>query len=308
MVHAMQNGFLHNCPLILLYHRIADVAEDPYKNCVSPGNFRSHLEILRNRASVVSISEIRLPAQTNCAASQVVLTFDDGYGDWLVSVLPLLQELHIPAACFVVPGYVDAQREFWWDELYHIVRGGSDDSLWRAGERLGLCSSSRRSNETPFGRLYYYGKSLPASLRTDFLQTLREVSGLRPTVRPGYRPLTSSDVRTLARAPGITVGAHTCFHEVMINRGLEEQIRDVSACCARLRDLTGLTVDCFSYPHGCFGIDFDAISILALERVGLSTALSVGWPIQRCSRLAIPRLVVPNCDTDTFHRLLDWWL
>src|SRR5262249_41963892 len=47
----------------------------------------------------------------------VLITFDDGYRDNLSLALPVLRELHAPAALFVATGLLSRPRLFWWDHI-----------------------------------------------------------------------------------------------------------------------------------------------------------------------------------------------
>src|SRR5690606_34972594 len=45
-------------PVILLYHRIADVDSDPWALAVSPKNFREHLRILRQERKCIPLGDL----------------------------------------------------------------------------------------------------------------------------------------------------------------------------------------------------------------------------------------------------------
>lgn len=101
---------------ILVYHRIADVSCDPHQLCVSPHNFREHLQYLRSRYSVVPLSEIvhDLKAGT-LTTGKVAITFDDGYADNLFNALPILEEFKVPATVFITTGNTESRQDFYWD-------------------------------------------------------------------------------------------------------------------------------------------------------------------------------------------------
>ncbi len=91
-----------NSGLILLYHRIADAAPDPFGLCVPPSLFRQHMEHIRR-----TCEPLTLPAFAAAIASRslperaVAITFDDGYVDNLTKAAPILASLNLPATFFV---------------------------------------------------------------------------------------------------------------------------------------------------------------------------------------------------------------
>src|SRR5215216_7794219 len=107
--------------LILMYHRVAEPGCDPWELAVTPEHFRQHLEVLRkydrmmrNDQLAASLERGKLPNRA------VVVTFDDGYADNLLSAKPLLEKYDVPATVFIATGYVGNEREFWWDELERV--------------------------------------------------------------------------------------------------------------------------------------------------------------------------------------------
>lgn len=108
-------NILANCfepPVVLLtYHRIAVLAEDPYQLAVTPENFRRQLDFLRGHFQILPFDG----AWDRGDGVRFVITFDDGYADNLENALPILREFEVPAIFFVAAGAVDAGREFPWD-------------------------------------------------------------------------------------------------------------------------------------------------------------------------------------------------
>src|SRR5690606_6002950 len=107
---------------VLMYHRVAHDPLDPWRLCVRPEHFDAQLARLRSRRRVVPLRQLvaehrarRLPHGT------VAITFDDGYADNATRAVPLLRRHGLPATCFLTAGAIGAGREFWWDELEHLL-------------------------------------------------------------------------------------------------------------------------------------------------------------------------------------------
>lgn len=108
---------------ILMYHRVNDFVEKEI--AVTKRNFRWQMEYLRKKGyQVISLDQAIELAQhqpggctmpsTTCQ-KYVVLTFDDGYQDFYTTATPILTIYGYPSIVYLVPGYMDTDKVFWWD-------------------------------------------------------------------------------------------------------------------------------------------------------------------------------------------------
>src|SRR3954469_6240010 len=108
--------------LVLLYHRVAAEAWDPWNICVDPERFDQQLAALSRVADVVPLSELASRLSAGRRGRPVVaLTFDDGYADNLHVALPLLERYGAPATVFIATAWTDRGEPFWWDRLSAIL-------------------------------------------------------------------------------------------------------------------------------------------------------------------------------------------
>src|SRR5215510_6019974 len=108
--------------LILMYHRVTNLPNDPHLVAVTPKYFGDHMEIIRKHYMPISLQQLVKGLQDGKVPTRaVVVTFDDGYPDNLHEAMPLLECYDIPATMFVTAGQVGSQREPWWDELDRLL-------------------------------------------------------------------------------------------------------------------------------------------------------------------------------------------
>src|ERR1044071_982348 len=108
---------MSNGTLVLLYHRVTQLARDPYGFVVHPDRFAQHCDILRRRRDVVPLRD------ASAARRQFAITFDDGYADNSREACDILAAARLPATFFITAGRVNQRTEVWWDRLEQIVIG-----------------------------------------------------------------------------------------------------------------------------------------------------------------------------------------
>lgn len=314
---------------ILMYHRVFDASSDPWDLCVSPQNFAEHLEHLRRHYSIVSLRNLMGALKNgNLQKGAVVLTFDDGYADNLWNAKPLLERYEVPATVFVSTGYVDSDREFWWDELerlllltpelpqrVHVTLNGSVFE-WELGEwaRLPLPGQGEHPNggdpfsdePTPRHRAYQDLHRMLCPLgheeREAVLGFLGSQAGTNGKVRPGYRALTSDEVSRLAEGGLVEIGSHTVTHPVLSAQPREVQRWEMVNSKRHLEAMVGDPVTTFCYPYG----DTCETTTQLAQEAGFEAACSTFQRLVRrqADPFQLPRFFVDDWDGDEFARRL----
>jgi peptidoglycan/xylan/chitin deacetylase (PgdA/CDA1 family) len=101
--------------MILMYHGVADVADDPHLLCVSPGRFAEQMAWLKRRGlRGVGIGTLVDAVRTGRARKLVGITFDDGYTSVLEKALPELKRHGFGASVFIISGRLGGTND--WDE------------------------------------------------------------------------------------------------------------------------------------------------------------------------------------------------
>jgi len=106
---------LGDVPMILMYHGVADEAEDPNHLCVAPGRFAEQMTWLKRRGlRGVGIATLVDAMRAGRARGLVGITFDDGYVNVLEAAVPELQRHGFSATMYIISDRLGGSNE--WDE------------------------------------------------------------------------------------------------------------------------------------------------------------------------------------------------
>jgi peptidoglycan/xylan/chitin deacetylase (PgdA/CDA1 family) len=319
--------------LILMYHRVAELASDPQLLCVTPHHFAEHLDVLGRRARVLRLAELDCALRGgHIPHGSVVVTLDDGYADNLLNAKPLLERHDVPVTVFATAGRLGSDQEFWWDELDRILLQpgslpcclelalGGHVHRWTLGAYAAyddLAFSRARSwdieqHDDPTTRqqlyrsLYHLLQPLPNAERQIALETLRRWAGAAPFGRPSHRMLTVCELSQLAAGGLLEVGAHTMNHPMLEVLPASVQWDEIQGSRTRLEDILDRPVDSFAYPHS----SAPAQAVALVKEAGFGRACAGGTHAVSANvdPYQLPRLAVRDWDGERFARFLSFWL
>jgi peptidoglycan/xylan/chitin deacetylase (PgdA/CDA1 family) len=134
-------GRLLKPPALLVYHGVGPAAGDPNRLLVDPALLESHVRYLKRRDYRFVTAE-ELLAESPPRPGTAVLTFDDGFQNWLTAAVPVLERLGVQATFYVCPGIFGGQH---WDldgEEGQLLDEAGARELVAAGMELGSHSLS----------------------------------------------------------------------------------------------------------------------------------------------------------------------
>jgi peptidoglycan/xylan/chitin deacetylase (PgdA/CDA1 family) len=269
---------------ILMYHRIV-VRRDPLQPAIPDQHqFDRHMRWLRRWFHVLPLPEAArrlrertLPPRAAC------LTFDDGYADNVELALPVLRRHGLPACFFIATGYLDGGR-MWNDAVIEHVRGAAGPLLDL--RHLGLACfpiHDWRQRAQALDQLLLRLKYLPFGERQAIVDQLASPHA------PGLM-MTSEQLRQLRRA-GMDIGAHTVRHPILAVLPDAAARLEIGAGKAALERLIDGPVQCFAYPNGIPGQDYDGRHVRMVAESGFLAAVSTRAAAAdpACDPLQLPR-------------------
>jgi peptidoglycan/xylan/chitin deacetylase (PgdA/CDA1 family) len=319
--------------VILMYHRVAELGNDPYLLAVTPKHFAEHLDAIRALGVPLRLEDlVRGLRRGRVPPRAVAITFDDGYADNLHCAKPLLESHAAPATVFVTAGQVGRGREFWWDELDRLLlqagtlppvlrlRLNGTEHEWVLGEASAYseegyrrdrhwhveCSSDPGPRQRIFRALFGLVHSLPSAERRSVLDQVIAWAGTPAAARATHQILTSEEAVRLAQGHLVDIGAHTMTHPLLASLPPEQQRLEIHHSKTHLETMLGREVLTFAYPHGSSTPEATA----NVGKAGFIGACS-SHPdavFRGADRFLLPRLGVRDWDGERFARWLSRWL
>lgn len=291
-----------------MYHRVADVAHDPWGLAVSPANFAAQLDLLRRRRTVLTMTEFVARALAGSLPRRAVaITFDDGYADNLEAASPILRDAGVPATLFLATGPTIEHGAYWFEELAELIldagppadfafalaggirrvafgpREALDDARgeWRGWE------APRTPRERAFCALWDEIRVLDPAEQLAAIARIRAALGAAPA--RCARPMTPAEVREIAGAGAFTLGGHTRDHADLLALDDDAALAQIVDGKHEAEALTGARMTGFAYP---FGRHDDRVARL-VERAGFDWACTTQHAHVRrggARRFLLPRL------------------
>jgi peptidoglycan/xylan/chitin deacetylase (PgdA/CDA1 family) len=295
---------------VLAYHRVASVAVDPWELAVSPTHFAEHLTVMCERGAVRRLDELLgdpATARVRARKPQFGITFDDGYVDNLEAAMPILETFDAPATVFIAPGLL-GRPSYWWDVLTELVLGsGIEPARVRAAAQSagildggGPTADTRELHDLLHGRLIVR----PVDAIEADLDRLAAALGV-DLPEPAGRPMTVTELSTLAAHPLVDIGVHTMTHPRLPDLPTSVARDEIDGCARQLDELLGARRRVLAYPYGSSSPEVVTVA----GDLGFEHAVTTEsrWLRRRGEELLAPRLHPRDVDGPTFDEWLSIW-
>lgn len=246
-------------PLILGYHRVVESiaamgARTLPGMMISQRTLRAHLEWVGRRFRIVSLDELGtlLEQQAPCG-NLAAVTFDDGYRDVHDHALPLLRQMGVPAAVFVVSGLIGTKHPPLHDELYQILSEARATNRAMPPALATALNGRRHEWEPDRDAIVHMVRALLAKPRGDLRRIVDELRADDSwTPAPGELATLDWEALSAMQRAGIVIGSHTCSHALLTGEDDATIREELERSRADIEAGLGTPVRHFAYPDGRF--------------------------------------------------------
>ena len=289
--------------MVLCYHKICDVGHDWNDIVTSPDTFRKQLEYINDTIGFISVKEL----DKDLESDKVLLTFDDGFEDNYFNVLPILEEMKLPALFFATTATLEKREETWCNELVWLFLEGTEyprSMNLRVNEKKETYKTGTLKDRLEVYRsIRKYLLGAEIEIRNELFQEIRTYPGVNfPEKRNTHYMLSIEQLKRLAQSEYVTVGCHTVSHRSLALLSEKEQYEEIKNSKNVLESTLGRTIEYFAYPFG--GIyDYSPKTVEILRNLGFSAAFSTTykrWSKEK-SKFEIPRVCISECSLKEFE-------
>ena len=239
---------------ILMYHTLGRDDDDfDAWTVVRVSDFKQQVAFVRRYYDIVSLDEA-LTADAN-ERPMAVVTFDDGDIGLHEHLLPLVDELELPATIYVSTGQVETGERHWFDKVMNALQPTTPLQIdltslgletWTIGAERG------EANWFVIASLLDRLKTVTPAVRDAACKVIlaqAERLDCRSRSAP-LGPMSIEQLRRLARHPLVTIGSHTHCHSLLDRIPLGEATASIARSCRLLEQWTGARPAHFAYPNG----------------------------------------------------------
>ncbi len=224
-------------------------------------NFRQQLCYLNHHYRVLhleeALKELYEPQQYGPLKTDhrtlLALTFDDGYHNNYTDSFVAARETHTPMTIFLIPGYIESGKRYWWEEPAQLVRHTkvSEVTIDDCTYHLDILEERQALTQAIEARL----RLAPSvAKREEFLCTVRKALAASSSTLADEKPslpLTWPEIREMEESGWISFGGHTMNHPIL--GYLADPSEAVTEVCESREALEGALkhpVRTFAYPYG----------------------------------------------------------
>jgi len=257
---------------VLCYHGITAAPLPVLDPCFTTvERFAEQMRYLAAHFEVLHLEDAFDPEREH-ARPVACITFDDGFAGVYDHAFPVLHDLGLPAAAFLVTDLLDTDTTVWFGSLHQAIIETTAGQVHHDGVTHSLANDTARSLASM--ALQSELKVLDApEFAPAFGAVMGQLCRSTPTPSDDFRMLTSDQVATMAGADLIRFGGHSATHQILTRTTPDLAADEITRSVTAVRSLVERPSTAFAYPNGGSD-DYDERCIAELSALGIGLAVT----------------------------------
>jgi peptidoglycan/xylan/chitin deacetylase (PgdA/CDA1 family) len=276
---------------IVVYHGVCRRDHTRYNNIfLRLKTFERHLQYYKKYFHVVSLDDY-YAGRFSGDRYNICISFDDGYENNYLSVLPLLEKYRVPAVFFIT-SIRQAGYDILWNDFIGYLHKYGPRRLSYEGETYRKGRLNHYFSERSGVRLVEALRSAGFAEKAALMQDLYPLVAYRERVQEAeyWRQMTETQIRELSESEWVTIGSHGFYHNDLGRIPIEDAERELTDSRLFLEKWTDKPVRSMAFPYGTYS----RAAVAAASRAGYTQilALDFHFPEDRSDRAMRERFIV----------------
>lgn len=227
---------------VLCLHRISE-EEDYFFNPIRPKTFEKLVQYCIKHYDVVTFSEI----DSNTTKRKLILSFDDGYYDFIENVVPILDKYEIGCNHNYINSCINNNEVIWTQKLNDAFNHLKNNEITNDPSITAIGASYSSDWFEYYMHVFNFLLSSESSIRNDFIDQLLNAYNLTPS----YRMMNWDEIIDCRNNHKVEVGSHTFNHKSLQSvTNDEELITEIDNSIEEFEIKLNSKIEVLSLPNG----------------------------------------------------------
>jgi len=265
--------------LILCYHGVTKNPNFQINNRhIFLSQFEKDIQFYSKHFEIVSLSDFFIKRVKQNAKPLLAITFDDGYLNNFINVLPLIAKYNVPVTFFIISGSLDNENFITWYDLIDFVKLSKPTQI-EFNNSFFLRSQNNtyhNNNEELDQRVKSLGVNRQKALDDFYIRYKTDIDQHKKEF-PEYWRLASREVVALnASNPLLIIGSHTHLHFNLANIGSNLAENELIMSKKILEEICLYEIKSIAYPDGSYNDNVKSLS----QKAGYTELLAVDYRME----------------------------